>query len=205
VNSGAAARKAQTDVVPLDRNTLAATPVAITQDLFEADTPANDALNPLRAMTVLLVVPTLNSGAAEAGVADLVRILTAGGHRAIVMSRGGRLEEQITKAGGTFVYANLASKNPLVMVCNIAAILRTVRQYNCEVIHAHGRAPGWSAYAAARLAGIPFVTSWYKGFREQNVLKRLYNSVMARGDRIIAVSDQLADLVRDRYRVPAPR
>ncbi len=52
---------------------------------------------------------------------------------------------------------------------------------------------------------MPFVTSWYKGFREQNALKRLYNSVMARGDRIIAVSDQLAELISERYHVPAGR
>jgi glycosyltransferase involved in cell wall biosynthesis len=73
------------------------------------------------------------------------------------------------------------------------------------VIHAHSRAPAWSAYLAARLTGIAFVTSWYKGFGEQNALKRLYNSVMARGDRVIAVSDQLAELVHQRYRTPWDR
>jgi glycosyltransferase involved in cell wall biosynthesis len=57
----------------------------------------------------------------------------------------------------------------------------------------------WSAWIASRLTGVPFVTSWYKGFREQNSFKRLYNSVMARGDRIIAVSDQLAELISHRY------
>ena len=54
--------------------------------------------------------------------------------------------------------------------------------------------PGCAAFA--------FVTSWYKGFREQNILKRLYNSVMARGDRVIATSEQLAQLVNDRYGTP---
>jgi glycosyltransferase involved in cell wall biosynthesis len=49
------------------------------------------------------------------------------------------------------------------------------------------------------------VTSWYKGFREQNALKRFYNSVMARGDRIVAVSDQLAEMIAERYRVPADK
>ena len=50
------------------------------------------------------------------------------------------------------------------------------------------------------VTGVPFLTSWYKGFREQNVLKRLYNSVMARGDRVVAVSDQIAELISERYR-----
>ena len=50
----------------------------------------------------------------------------------------------------------------------------------------------WSAFACAKLTGVPFLTTWYKGFREQNAFKRLYNSVMARGVRVIAVSEQIA-------------
>ena len=88
------------------------------------------------------------------------------------------------------------------MLRNAAAIARIVRKRRCDVIHAHGRAPAWSAYVAARLTRVPFVTSWYKGFRDQNVFKRLYNSVMARGDRVIAVSDQIAELINERYRTP---
>jgi hypothetical protein len=55
------------------------------------------------------------------------------------------------------------------------------------------------------IAGVPFLTSWYKGFREQNAFKRAYNSVMARGDRIIAVGDQIADLIIDRHGTPWER
>jgi len=72
-------------------------------------------------------------------------------------------------------------------------------------VHAHGRTAAWSAFAAARMAGTPFVTSWYKGFREQNALKRLYNGVMARGERVITPSDQIAELIVARHRVPWER
>ncbi len=139
------------------------------------------------------------------GAVDLVRILMDAGHRAIVVSRGGRLETQIAEAGGEFIYADVASKNPAIMARNIAVISRIARQRNCDIIHAHGRAPAWSAYAASRLTRTPFVTSWYKGFREQNALKRLYNSVMARGDRIIAATDELADLICERHCVPSSK
>jgi glycosyltransferase involved in cell wall biosynthesis len=83
--------------------------------------------------------------------------------------------------------------------------VRIVREQRCDVLHAHGRAPAWSALIAARITGVPFLTTWYKGFREQNALKRLYNGVMARGDRVIAVSDQLAELVNERYGTPYSR
>ena len=80
-----------------------------------------------------------------------------------------------------------------------------MREHRCDLVHAHGRAPAWSGYIAARMTGVPFLTTWYKGFREQNALKRLYNGVMARGDRVIAVSDQLAELINDRYGTPLSR
>src|SRR5262249_3926855 len=60
-------------------------------------------------------------------------------------------------------------------------------------------------YAASRWCRVPLLTTWYKGFRQQNVLKRLYNGVMARGERVIAVSDQLAELIVERHRVPQER
>jgi glycosyltransferase involved in cell wall biosynthesis len=55
------------------------------------------------------------------------------------------------------------------------------------------------------MAGVPFLTTWYNGFREQNIFKRFYNSAMARGERVIAVSDQIADAIAARYRGAAAR
>ncbi len=148
---------------------------------------------------VLIVVPTLDGGAADAGAVELVRILTGAGHRAIVVSRAGRLVSDVTSAGGEFVPLDVSSNNPIVMLRNGIVLTKLARERQCSVIHAFGRAGAWSAFIAARLRGIPFVTSWYKGFREQNVFKRLYNSIMARGDRVIATSEQIAQLINDRY------
>jgi glycosyltransferase involved in cell wall biosynthesis len=156
-------------------------------------------------VAVLIAVPTLHAGAADVGVVDLVRILASAGHRAVVVSDGGRLQEQVDAAGGQFVHASMASKNPLVMIRNVVAIARLVRTHRIDVVHAHGRAPAWSACIAARLRGVPFITTWYKGFREQNILKHVYNSVMVRGVRIVAVSDQIAELIHDRYNFPWDR
>jgi glycosyltransferase involved in cell wall biosynthesis len=158
-----------------------------------------------RPLTVLVAVPTLHAGAADAGAIDLVRILSQGGHRAIVVSRGGRLENDVTAAGGEFIRLDVASQNPVRMIKSALALKQLVRERRCDVIHAHGRSAAWSGYLAARWCRVPLVTTWYKGFREQNVLKRLYNGVMARGERVIAVSDQIAELIAERYRVPAGR
>jgi glycosyltransferase involved in cell wall biosynthesis len=163
---------------------------------------ATPAIDPL---TVLIVTPSVHAGAADAGTMQLVHILAANGHRPIVVASGGRMVPDIIAAGAQFVDMNAASRNPVVMVRNAIALTRMVRQLNCDVIHAHGRAPGWSAYYASRRTGTPFLTTWYKGFREQNILKRLYNSVMVRGERVIAVGDQIAELIIDRYGTPWDR
>jgi len=156
-------------------------------------------------ITVLIVVPTLDGGAADAGALELVRILGKAGHRAIVASRAGRLVADVTAAGGEFVPLDVGTNNPIAMLRNIVALNRLARDRQCDAIHAFGRAGAWSAYIAARLRGIPFVTSWHKGFREQNILKHLYNGIMARGARVIAVSDEIAQLISDRYGTPWER
>jgi glycosyltransferase involved in cell wall biosynthesis len=180
----------------------AETRVALVPDDAEAGESSLPAIAPL---TVLIVVPSLHAGAADVGALELAGILARAGHRPIVVSSGGRLVSAVTAAGADFFRMNVSRKSPLRMARNALALARLIRERGCHVIHAHGRAPAWSAWWAARRTGVPFVTSWYKGFREQNALKRLYNSVMARGDRVIAISDQIADLVNERYATPWER
>jgi glycosyltransferase involved in cell wall biosynthesis len=157
------------------------------------------------ALTVLIVAPSLETGAADTGAVELVRALAQSGSRVIVASRAGRLVADVAAAGGEFMPLDLASNNPVVMLRNTAVLVRLVRERNCKAIHALGRAAAWSAWLAARLAHVPFITSWYKGYREQNIFKHFYNGIMARGDRVVALSEQIAQLIHDRYGTPWER
>ena len=154
---------------------------------------------------ILIVVPTLDSGAADAGAVELARILAGNGHRAIVVSRAGRMVADVTAAGGEFVALDVATNSPITMLRNAVALMRLARERKCCAIHALGRSGAWSAFIAARLSRIAFITSWYKGFRDQNPFKHFYNGVMARGDRVVAVSEQIAQLINDRYGTPWQR
>ena len=161
--------------------------------------------NPLAShapMAVLVVVPTLDGGASDAAAVELVRILAGAGYSAILVSRVGRLAADVTTAGAESVPLEVSSNNPVLMLRNAFVLTRLARERRCAAIHAFGRAGAWSALIAARLCGIQFVTSWHKGFREQNLFKRLYNGIMARGDRVIASSEQIAQLINDRYGTP---
>ena len=167
--------------------------------------PAAKAAAKLDPLTMLIVTPSLDGGAADAGAVQLTRVLANAGHRAIVAARAGRLVADVTEAGGEFLSLDLASHNPTVMLRNALVLNRLASERQCDAIHALGRTAAWSAFMAARLSGVPFVTGWYKGFREQNILKHMYNGVMARGDRVLAVSEQIAQLIHDRYGTPWER
>jgi glycosyltransferase involved in cell wall biosynthesis len=160
---------------------------------------------PARTLTTLIAVPTIEAGAADEGAAALALMLVGAGHRAIVASGGGRLEPRLRDAGVELLHLDMASRNPVAVARNAARLRDVVRRRRCDVVHAHGRAAAWSALAAARTAGVPFLTTWHKGFREQNPFKRVYNGVMARGARVITPSDQLAELIVARHHVPWER
>jgi len=182
-----------------------------TEPSFAANPAAEMATRPsgdvvaLRPLTALVLTPTLHAGAADAGAVDLVRILRRNGHRAIVVSNGGRLENEVAAAGAEFVRLDVADFNPIFIARAALALKRLVREKGCDIIHAHGRAAAWAGHFAARATGVPLITTWHKGFREQNVFKRLYNSAMVRGERVIAVSDQIAELITERHGTPATK
>jgi glycosyltransferase involved in cell wall biosynthesis len=152
---------------------------------------------------VLVLAPTLHAGAADAGAVDLVRILRNAGHRVLVASNGGRLEDEVTDTGAEFIRLDVADFNPIFIARAVLALRGVVRRAKCDVIHAHGRAAAWAGLVASRMTDVPLITTWHKGYREQNLFKRLWNSSMVRGTRVIAVSDQIAEMITERYRTPA--
>lgn len=155
--------------------------------------------------TVLIVTPTLDGGASDAGAVELTRVLAQAGYRTVVVSQAGRLVADATAVGARFVPLDVASNNPVTMLRNAFALTRLAREERAQAIHVFGRSAAWSAFIAARCLRISLLTSWFKGFREQNVFKHLYNGVMARGDRVLASSEQIAQLVNDRYGTPWDR
>ncbi len=155
--------------------------------------------------TVLQIIPELDTGGAELSTLEITDAVVKAGGRAIVLSEGGRLVSHIVAAGGTFIPFRAATKNPLRMALNALAIAKLARRDHVDIIHARSRAPAWSALAAARGLKIPFVTTYHGAYRETNRIKAAYNSVMARGDVVIANSRYTANLIQQRYATPDQR
>ena len=150
--------------------------------------------------TVLQVIPRMRSGGAELGCLQVAVALADAGHRALVVSEGGRMVGALEAAGARHIALPLSSKNPLRMRFNTRALCEIIRRENVDVVHARGRAPAWSALSAARSTGIPFVATYHSEYSERGRIKNLYNSVLVGGgEKVIAVSDHMGALIRARY------
>lgn len=150
--------------------------------------------------TVLQIIPELDAGGAEQSVVEIVAALVKAGARALVLAEpGGRLAPLIAAAGGELHDFPAATKNPFRILANAQALVALARREGVHLIHARSRAPAWSALLAARRLGAPLVTTYHGAYNETNAVKRTYNSVMAKGDVVIANSRYTADLIESRY------
>lgn len=150
--------------------------------------------------TILQIIPRLDTGGAELSTVEITEAIVAAGGVALVASEGGRLGEQIVSAGGELIEFPAASKNPVKIFRNAQRLTRMISERQIDLVHARSRAPAWSAFIAARRTGRPFVTTYHGAYGNKGPLKSFYNSVMARGDIVIANSQFTADLVRSRHR-----
>src|ERR1700712_4906597 len=158
-----------------------------------------------RPLTVLQVLPALDSGGVERGTVEMVQAIVRAGGSALVASAGGRLVAAVERAGGTHITIKLASKNPAIIWKNAAQLAFLIRAADVDIVHARSRAPAWSAWLACRRTATRFITTWHGVYSENAPGKRRFNAVMARGERVIAISHFIADRVMSRHDIDPGR
>jgi len=159
----------------------------------------------LAGRTILQVIPDLSAGGAERTTIEVAEAIVAAGGRALVASRGGRLEAALQGVGGEVIHMDAATKSPRRIWANSRQIALLVRSEGIDLIHARSRAPAWSALWAARATKVPFVTTYHGAYNARSGLKRLYNSVMARGDMVIANSAWIGEHIHITHGTPRDR
>lgn len=148
-----------------------------------------------RPLTVVQLLPALDAGGAERSTVEIAAALAAAGHRAIVVSAGGRLLPELLAAGGEHVELAIGRKSPLTL--RHARTLRgLLRATGADIVHARSRLPAWVAVAALR--GLPAAPALVTTVHGLNSPGR-YSAVMLRGQRIICVSECVRAFVRTHY------
>lgn len=156
-------------------------------------------------MVVLQVLPSLVTGGVERGTLEIAEAVARAGGVSLVASAGGPLVAALRQGGSEHVTLKLAAKDPLGILGNARRLERLIRERGVQLVHARSRAPAWSAWLAARRAGVAFVTTYHGVYRENLPFKRRYNAVMAKGDRVIAASRFVARLIEVRHAVDPAR
>lgn len=141
------------------------------------------------ALRILQILPALDAGGVERTTVDVTEALIEKGHTAHVLSAGGRMEEEILALGGHLHNASIGSKNILSLIPRIFLILKLIKTYDINIIHARSRAPAWPAFFAAKISRTKFVTTYHGIYNSKSRLKTFYNSIMTKADAIIANSE----------------
>jgi glycosyltransferase involved in cell wall biosynthesis len=144
--------------------------------------------HPLAGCTILQIIPELQSGGAERATIDIAAALAAVGARALVASYGGRMVSELQAKGGVWRPFPAKTKNPLAMLLNQRHLADLIREEDVALVHARSRAPAWVAYGATRRTHTPFMTTFHGIYSGTSSFKQKYNSIMAKGDLMIANS-----------------
>ena len=150
-----------------------------------------------RALTVVQLLPALESGGVERSTLEIADALVRAGHRAVVVSAGGRLVRKLLDSGAEHVALDIGRKS--------LATLRTVRPLRAllagegaDIVHARSRLPAWVGWRALRgmdAAVRPRLVTTVHGLNSPS----RYSAVMIRGERVICVSDTVRDYVLHHY------
>lgn len=158
-----------------------------------------------KAPAIMQVLPRLDIGGVQRGTVDVTSALVAAGKRAIVVSAGGGMVREIERVGGQHISVPVDSKNPFIMRKNAQILSKLVDIHRVNIIHARSRAPAWSAKIAATHRKIPFITTFHGTYNFSNPVKKAYNAIMAKGDRVIAISEFIGRHIKETYNTPSEK
>ena len=151
---------------------------------------------------ILQVLPELGQGGVELGTIQVAEALTEAGIKNYVASSGGRKEYNLEKLGVKHFKLSLKSKNPFVIFKNANKLAEFIKKEGINIVHARSRAPAWSAYFAAKKAGVHYMTTFHGTYGlGPKGIKKIYNRVMTLGEKVIVISSHIKNHVLKHYNV----
>ena len=151
-------------------------------------------------MNVLQILPQLNVGGVETGTLDLAKYLVRGGHKAVVVSVGGQLVDELKSLGAIHYQLPVHKKSFFNMLKLIPELAKIIKNEKIDIVHARSRVPAWIAYFACRRTNAIFITTCHGYYR-----KHFFSSVMGWGKRVIVLSNVIARHMIEDFSVPYER
>ncbi len=155
----------------------------------------------VKSPVVLQVLPELEMGGVELGTVQIATEMANRGIKNFVASQGGRLVHELERAKVKHLTLPLKSKNIFKMRENAKALEKFIKENGINIVHARSRAPAWSAYWAAKAAGVHFVTTFHGTYGLGPLgIKKVYNKVMTYGEKVIAISNHIKNHILKNYK-----
>lgn len=151
-------------------------------------------------MNILQILPSLDIGGVETGTVDLARYLVSHGHKAIIVSGGGRLVKELEEMGARHHELPVGKKSLFTVIRMVGELCDIIRREDVDVVHARSRVPGLIAYVACKMTGRVFITTAH-GYYKKGPL----SSVMSWGRFVIAASNIMAKYMARDFHVPYER
>ncbi|MCK8816319.1 glycosyltransferase family 4 protein [Natroniella sulfidigena] len=151
-------------------------------------------------MRILLTLPALNSGGVESHIFDLSRALKKAGHHVVVVSAGGEKVAKLQEAGVVHYQREVKRKSLLTAIPAIWKLKEIIREEGIQVVHAHSRVPAWISYFATKKIDVPFITTAHSQYSIH-----LGSSIMAKGEKVIVVSDGVAQHLQEGFDLSSER
>ena len=150
---------------------------------------------------IMQLIPELSAGGAEQGCLDIAEALVKSEAHAIVVSNGGKRVYELERMGAEHISLPIHSKNPFQIYKNAGVLAQIIKDKKVDIVHARSRAPAWAAIKACKKTGAAFMTTCHAPYNFKGSMKRYYNSVMAKGERVVAISHFIADYLRTHYKI----
>ena len=150
-------------------------------------------------LTVVQMLPELESGGVERGTLEIGKFLADNNHRSIVVSAGGRMVKQLVAEGSCHIDWKVGSKSPLV-IKYFLPLRRLLKKEKVDVLHLRSRMPAWIGYLVWKTLpkkDRPILVTTFHGFYSVNS----YSAVMTKGIGIIAISKSIEEHIRNAYGV----
>jgi len=153
----------------------------------------------VKAPVVMQIIPELGPGGAEQGCIDIAAELVRAGSHSIVVSHGGSRIHELNRAGATHIDLPVHSKNPMIMWRNIGRLKKLIKKHDVDIVHVRSRAPAWSAWKACMGTAARYMSTCHAPYNISGKAKRFYNSAIAKGERVIAISNYVANYLVENY------
>jgi glycosyltransferase involved in cell wall biosynthesis len=150
-----------------------------------------------RRLTVVQLLPALQSGGVERSTLEIANALVAAGHRAIVVSAGGRLVPALEAAGAQHITLDIGRKS-LRTLGQILPLRRLFERERPDIVHARSRLPAWLGWGALRSMPAPVRPHLVTTVHGLNSPGR-YSAIMIGGERVVCVSDTVRRYVLQHY------